>query len=299
MNKRISNKYWLVILDIVSLCWLLCGCGRMPALRAEIEPTVDPTPTLTGVLQVGELQEVIPPVDVLQGWHIGDIELNGHILIGHTPKAANGLVAFNLQTRQVAGIMQPLSISDWQAIPTSTLEDYYTWLEPIYIEGNKYSRREVRVINLYSGEIQSIDGEGWVSVSGTNVVFARNNRHPNAWDLYTENLESGKVQPIAVRENIQSRPKIDGNWVAYLDTERISSDNKRERVHAYNLNTGKDWLLGVTQFATQSEGGTYGIGNGRIVWIGWRGELEPDTYGWHVFDTQKREVYTPATSRAL
>lgn len=296
MNRQISNKYWLMLLGVIGLSWLLYGCERLPALRAEIAPTIEPTPTLSGILQVGELQEISSPADALQGWRIGDMVLNGHILIGHTPKAINGLVTFNLQTYQVTGITQPLNISD-QYVPALTLEDYYAWLEPVYIEG-KYSRREVRVINLYSGEIQSINGEGWVSVSGSNVVYARNNGHPNAWDLYTENLESGEVKSIAVRENVQSMPKINGDWVTYLDTERIGSNNKRERVRAYNLNTGEDRLLGVTQYATQSEGGTYGIGSGRIVWLGWRGELEPDTHNLHVFDTHTGEIYTPANLSA-
>lgn len=292
MNMQMQNKYWLIILGVVSFGWLLCGCERLPALRAEVEPTVAPAPTLNGVLQVGEIQEVILPVDALQGWHIGNIKLNGYVLIGRTPKVSSGLVAVNLQTQQVTGIDNPLSISEWATEPSISLDRYYIWEDGETTEG-KY-HEAIYVVDLHSGEENWVSGGRWADVSGSIVVYAQLGEHPNAWDLYTKNLESGEVKPLAVRENVQSWPKIDGNWVTYLDTERININYKEESIYAHNLSTGEDLLLGITQFATQSEGGTYGIGNGRIVWIGWQGEQEPDTYGLHVFDTQKREVYTPA-----
>lgn len=289
MNRQWQSNYWMMALSVISLGILLCGCSRLPRLRAEVAPTITSTATPSSVIRVGELQEITPPVNELQGWRVVDIAVNGHILIGRTPTASNGLVAFDLQTQQVAGINTSLSIKEWLTKNATGSERYYVWEDSESVEGKH--RENVYVMDLYSGEVEWVSGGRWADVSGNTVVWAQLTN--NAWDIYVKNLESDEVKPIVTREWIQSWPKTDGEWVVYLDKERVNASYEKERIRAYNLNTGEDLVLGVTRYATQSEGGTYGIGNGRIVWIGWRGEREENTYGLHVFNTRTREVYTP------
>lgn len=291
MNQQWQNRCGMALLSVISLGILLCGCGSSPVLRAEIVPTTTSTPMLSGVIRAGELEEVVPLANELEGWRISDIAVKGHILIGRTPKVQGGLVAIDLQTQAVTGIDGPLSLGAWLTKTKTMPERYYVWEDGSTRDG--VFRENIYVVDLYSGETAGVIEGRWGNISGSMVVYAMDGGHPNSWDLYAKNLDSGEVIPIAVRERIQSRPKVNGEWVVYLDIERVNASYEKERIRAYNLNTGEDLVLGVTRYATQSEGGTYGIGNGRIVWIGWRGEREENTYGLHVFDTQTREVYTP------
>lgn len=288
MFETLKNRWWILIGVSVLSIGLLSGCGQMSYAESELIVTRSPVPA--GILRAGDLQEIEPPVDLLKGWRIVDIQVSGDVLIGLPSQAPDAPIAINLRTRQVAGIDQPLSIAEWADGGKSQIDRYYAWLSPRYTDG-KYQGREINVVDLHSGKVWSVEGSGWVDIDGNMVVYAKNKGHPNAWDLYAQDLRSGEIKPIIEREGPQVRPKIDGDWVVYLDSIPQKGGYEQEYVYAHNLATGEDVLLGETRFASQSEGRTYYIDNGRAVWVGWQGE-KPETFGVHVFDVQSRTVYT-------
>ncbi len=82
--------------------------------------------------------------------------------------------------------------------------------------------------------------------------------------LYAHVLTTGQEISIAGPEGYQWYPKIDGQWVIYLDVS--ASKAYFAQLRAHNLTTGEDFLVGK-EVPFNRPGEYYAISGNRIAWI--------------------------------
>jgi hypothetical protein len=136
------------------------------------------------------------------------------------------------------------------------------------------------VYDTLTSEEFAVQGDGGnqccADISSDKVVWAQVNGS-QSWDIYAYDLSSSQLIPVATRPLIQFFPKVDGDWVIYLEDKGDDphDEDKPKELYLHNLITGEDFLLGVSPYAFRVEGKSYGIANNRVVWIGWTPKQQP------------------------
>jgi len=238
------------------------------------------------------LKELVQANEQLAGQPILNIGVDCNVLLATVggsdyPKP----IAVNLQSGEIVGLNSTLVLNDEQWHIT---ERFFTWVAP-KVPGESITDR-THVYDIYTGEEFVMEGDGgaqsWPVVSGDMVVWSEIHGD-RSWDIYVYNIASGKSAAAVARPGGQIVPKVEGEWIVYM--QRISSDMRDviRDVYLHHLPTGEDMLLGPSPFAGELEGDTYGIANGRVLWVGWSAGEEPDLLGGshpalHLYDLQSR-----------
>ena len=286
-NMR-ENALSFVFLALVGL--LLTGC--LQASQAGELPTMTPRPTqvLSGSVQAGELEELVEVNEQLRGILISEFQVNGDVALAITKEnGQTNLVAINLRSWEIAGLDTPLNASSQWLIT----ERYFAWTTS---DTPDDPTRSLHVYDIHTGEEFTIEGEGLsqccADVSGNIVVWSEIHAGRGG-DIYAYDMSSRELLPVVTRSLGQAYPKIEGDWVVYLE-DRHSDDprNPMRELYLHNLVTGEDMLIGPSPYASKLEGDTYGIDNGRVVWKGWTIGEQPTSEGplptLHVYDLETR-----------
>jgi len=288
MYTNIREKaFLLVFLALVGL--LLAGC--IPASQAGEPPTLTPCPTqaLSGSAQAGEMEDLVDVDEQLRDIPISEFQVNGDVALAITEKdGQTNLIAIDLRSGEVMGLDTPLSAnSEWL-----TTERYSAWVASDTPGDTSVER--VHVYDMSTGEIFVIgesDSQRWPDVSGERIVWAELHGK-NGWDIYAYDVPSSNLIPVVTRPLVQMYPKIDGDWVIYLQKRDSDPRNSMQDVYLHNLVTGEDMLIGPSPYASKLEGDTYGIDNGRVVWKGWAIGEQPTSEGplptLHTYDLETR-----------
>ncbi len=273
MYTNIREKaFWLVFLALVGL--LLTNC--VPASQAGEPPTMTPRPTqaLSGSAQAGEMEELVDVDEQLRDIPVSEFQVNGDVALAITKKdGRTNLTAINLRSGEIAGLdNSPLiTSSGWP-----TVEQYFVWVASDVPDDTGVER--VHVYDISTGEIFVVgesESQRWPDISANMVIWSEI-RGNQSWDIYTYNIASGQTAPAVTKSGGQIMPKIEGDWIVYM--QRRSNDIRDEMrdLYLHNLVTGEDMFIGPSPFASSLDGDTYGIANGRVLWIGWTSEEEPD-----------------------
>ncbi len=250
------------------------------------QQTPRPIPNLSNTIQVGNLTELTASDARLKNWQFTNVRVDGDVLFATTVASESPqVVAVNLRSGNIARLENSFALdSQW---PTS--QHYFAWIE----FSKDGMSNKLYTYDLAAGKEFAIKGEGGVQsspdVSGDTVVWSELHGD-HSWDIYAYHIASGQLIAAVTRPGAQSLPKIDGDWIVYIQEDKGTDPRNMTRdVYLHNLTTGEDFLLGTSPYA--SEGGTYGIAHGRVVWLGWAlAELKQQ--GWpppfHVYDLQTR-----------
>jgi len=114
--------------------------------------------------------------------------------------------------------------------------------------------------------------------------------------FYAHVLATGEEIIIAGPAGYQWYPKIEGQWVIYLD---VSSSNKRfASLRAHNLTTGDDFQIGK-EVPYNRPGEYYAISGSRVVWV--EGVPNDTTPQWmiRVYDLTTRAARTLNTPKLV
>jgi len=276
---------------------LLTGC--LPASQAGEPATAThwPTAVLTGVVRVSEPEELLPSDGRLSDWRLRNVCADGDVLLATVGEGnQTKVVAVNLRSGKIAGLDGPFIASgQWR-----TSERYFAWTasdapdDPI---------ERLHVYDTHTGEEFVVEGEGGSQccpyVSGDMVVWSEIHGD-RSWDIYAYDMSFRELIPIVTRPLIQGRPKIEDNWMIYLENKGGDPHNMMRDLYLHNLTTSEDMLIGPSPYASRLDGGTYGIDNGRVVWKGWNIAQEPTREGplptLHVYDSQSRTEHIIDTS---
>jgi beta propeller repeat protein len=284
-----KNEFSFVFLALIGL--LLISC--LPATQAEEPPTVTPRPTqaLSGSVQAGELEELLDVNEQIRDVSISEFQVNGDVALAIAEEdGRTTLIAINLRSEEIAGLdNSPLSTSSgW-----STVERYFVWVTSNVPSDTGVER--VHVYDVSTGEVFVVgesESQRWPDVSGDKVVWSEIHED-QSWDIYTYNIASGQMVAAVTESGGQIMPKIEGDWIVYI--QRRSNDIRDEMrdLYLHNLVTGEDTFIGPSPFASSLEGDTYGIANGRVLWIGWTSEETPDLLSGdrpslHLYDLRTR-----------
>jgi beta propeller repeat protein len=234
---------------------------------------------------VGSPTELTPSDSRLKDWQFTNVDMDGDVLFATTMTGdPSQAVAVNLGSGNIARLENSLALNkQWP-----TTQRYFAWIEfsKDGMSNNLYA------YDLAAGKKLAIAGEGGFQsspdVSGDMVVWSEVHGD-RSWDIYAYSIASDQLIAAVTRSGIQSLPKIDGDWVVYLEVTTTDPRNMTADVYLHNLTTGEDSLLGTSPYA--SEGGTYGIAHGRIVWLGWTpDELKQQSWPppFHVYDLPTR-----------
>jgi hypothetical protein len=290
MHKNMrENALSFVFLALVGL--LLTSC--LPASQAEEPPTVTPRPTqaLSGSVQAGELEELLDVNEQLRDVSISEFQVNGDVALAITGKDGQpNLIAINLRSGEIAG----LDISLGTGNQWLTTERYFAWTASDVPDD---PARSLRVYDIHTGEEFTVEGEGLsqccADVSGNIVVWSEIHAGRGG-DIYAYDISSRELLPVVTRSLGQAYPKIEGDWVVYLEDKHSNDPRDPMRdLYLHNLATGEDTFIGPSPFASSLEGDTYGIANGRVLWIGWTSEETPDLLSGdrpslHLYDLRTR-----------
>ncbi len=147
------------------------------------------------------------------------------------------------------------------------------------------------IYDTSTGEKTEIGGSGrWLhtpSASGHTIVWSENT------DIYAYDTEKQLATLVSQHPESQIVPKIDGEWIVYMQRRSSDMQDVMRDIYLHHLGTGEEMLLGPSPFAGDLEGDTYGIDNGRVLWIGWSASEEPDLLAGsrptlHLYDLQTR-----------
>jgi hypothetical protein len=250
------------------------------------QQTPRPAPRLSNAIQVGNLTELMPSDTRLKDWQLNKAHIDGDVLFATTgtddhPQA----VAINLRNGNIARLENSFALdSQWP-----TTQRYFAWTET----SNGAMTKKLYAYDLANGKKFAVKGESDVQsfpdVSGDTVVWSE--LHGDySWDIYAYRIASGQLIAAVTRPSSQNVPKIDGDWVVYLESKSADPRDMTIDVYLHNLTTGEDFLLGTSPYG--SEGGTYGIAHGRVVWVGWTPDEFKQEVGltppFHVYDLQTR-----------
>jgi len=251
--------------------------------------TPRPAQAPSGIAQAGELEELVDVNERLEGLLISEFQVNGDVALaiakedGHT-----SLIAINLRSGEVTGSENfPIADDGW-----STVERYFAWVTSD-VPGDTSVER-IHLYDVSTGEIFVVgesDSQRWPDVSGKMIVWAELHGR-NGWDIYAYDVSSSDLIPVVTRPLVQMYPKVEEDWVIYLEKRDSDPRNPMQDLYLHNLTTGEDLLIGPSPYAAQLEGDTYGIDNGRVVWKGWAIGERPTPDGplptLHVYDLETR-----------
>jgi hypothetical protein len=250
------------------------------------QQTPHPTPKLSGAIQVGSLIELVSSDSRQKDWQLNKAHIDGDVLFATTgtddhPQA----VAINLRNGNIARLENSFALdSQWP-----TTRRYFAWTET----SNGAMTKRLYAYDLATGKKFAINGQSDVQsfpdVSGDTVVWSELH-DDHSWDIYAYRIASGQLIAAVTRPGSQNVPKTDGNWIVYLEAKNADPRDMTVDVYLHNLTTGEDFLLGTSSYG--SEGGTYGIAHGRVVWVGLTPDELKQQAGWppplHVYDLQAR-----------
>jgi hypothetical protein len=237
---------------------------------------------------VGNPTELTPSDTRLKDWQLNHAWLEGNVLLGFwgaedQPK----LVALNVDRGEISGLDAPfMAGARWPV-----LERYVVWEKPY----DNWKRSSLVIHDTLTGKEWEYGGDDghWLSnpdVSGHVVVWqdkkATNTRDI---DIHAYDIDAKKELIVIQRPGYQVQPKIDGEWIVYLEDKSTDPHDMTRDVYLHNLTSGEDLFLGTSPYA--SEGGTYGIAHGRIVWLGWTpDELKQQSWPppFHIYDLPTR-----------
>ncbi len=135
------------------------------------------------------------------------------------------------------------------------------------------SREATRVFEVPTDRL----AYGAPAIHGNRVVWASVDRDeyeslrsltkvplPN-WDIFLLELDTGEVRQITTEEHAQTRPRVFGDTVVWLDARHDDDyfNPRRFDVYAYNLSTGQETRLTSTTSAEDSDLSTSG---NLVVW---------------------------------
>jgi hypothetical protein len=253
------------------------------------QQTPRPTPRLTDAIHVGILTELTPSDTRLSGWQLNHARLEGNVLLGFVGGEDQAkLVVVNVDNGEVLGLDAPFIAS--ARLPA--LEQYVVWEKPY----DHWKRSSLVIHDTLTGKEWEYGGDDghWLSnpaISGHMVVWqdkkATNTRDI---DIHAYDIKAKKELIVIQRPGYQVQPKIEGDWIVYLEDKSTDPHDMTRDVYLHNFTTGEDFLLGTSPYA--SEGGTYGIAHGRVVWVGWTpNEFKQEvglTPPFHVYDLQNQ-----------
>jgi len=287
-TKIREDAFLLVCLALVGL--LLTSC--LPASQAEEPPTATPrtTQALSGSVQAGKLEELVDVNAQLRDVPISEFQVNGDVALAIAEEDGQmTLIAISLRNGEIASLDGSSIAGDgWL-----TTEQYFAWVASD-VPGDKSVER-VHVYDVITNEIFVLgesNSQRWPDVSGKMIVWAELHGK-NGWDIYAYDMSSSNLIPVITRPLVQMYPKIDEDWVIYLEKRDSDPRNPIQDLYLHNLVTGEDTFIGPSPFASSLEGDTYGIANGRVLWIGWTSEETPDLLSGdrpslHLYDLRTR-----------
>jgi hypothetical protein len=238
------------------------------------------------------LEELVQTSERLNNQPILNVQTDRHVLFATTNGSDHSKpVAINLLDGEIVGLSSNLLLNDSQ---WHTSEQLLVWAAP-QTPGESASDR-THVYNIFMGEEFIMEGDGgtqrWPTVSGNIVVWSEIHG-TQGWNIYAYNVASKELQAAVARPGNQIVPKIDGEWMVYMQCRSDDMQDVMRDIYLHRLGTGEDMLLGPSPFAGDLEGDTYGIDNGRVLWIGWSAGEEPDLLAGsrptlHLYDLQTR-----------
>jgi hypothetical protein len=251
--------------------------------------TPRPAPLLSSAIQVGNLAELTSSDARLKNWQLNHVWLEGNVLLGFVgAEDQSKLVVVNVDSGETLGFDAPFLAG--ARLPV--LERYVMWEKPY----DHWKKSSLVIHDTLTGKEWEYGGDDghWLSnpdVSGHMLVWqdkkATNTRDI---DIHAYDIDSKQELIVAQRPGYQVQPKIDGDWVVYLEAKSTDPHDTRADVYLHNLLTGEDFLVGTVPYVAP-EGLTYGIAHGRVVWVGWTPD-ETKQQGWpppfHIYDLQSR-----------
>jgi len=290
-----NMRSYVFLIALLAVIGLVTGC--LPVIQAGEPPTAAsrPTPALTGVVRVGEMKELLPSDGRLSDWQLNDIRVDGDVLLA-TIGESDQVVVVNLRSGESAGLDSPFVADDrW---PIS--DRYFVWEKPY----NHWESSSILIYDARTGDEREYGrGEGyWLrnpDASDQTIVWDEK-RASNARDIdiYAYDIAIGRELIVVQRPGYQMRPKIDGEWIVYIDDEGTDPRDVVQNLYLHNLTTGEDMLLGSSPYASRLEGGTYDIDNDRVVWVGRAAGRQEGLSDLNVYDLQSRTECMIDTSPA-
>ena len=117
----------------------------------------------------------------------------------------------------------------------------------------------------------SVDRDEYESLRSLTKVLLPN------WDIFLLELDTGEVRQITTEEHAQTRPRVFGDTVVWLDARHDDDyfNPRRFDVYAYDLSTGQETRLTST---TSAEDNDLSISGNLVVWTDQRYVPENTSY---------------------
>jgi len=151
--------------------------------------------------------------------------------------------------------------------------NYVVWDETLNQPGKSSG---IRIYDLAPRREIAIDSPAFVQryadISTDGVVVWNDSRNATGvkspTDIYGYDLRTGMEFPVAVGPGIHFLPRIDGNWIIYLDwlpNQVLRSDTPK--LKAYNFSTGERIELGPAVYIESPyTNKVHAISGNRVVW---------------------------------
>ncbi len=291
MNKR----QYTMMLSLAITMMALVACAPLKGQASQVENTAVParsaleaqwmaatqaTPLPFREIRLSEPQELV--IDSLKqdSWDwFSQLHFAGNWIVGYAQKdSLTAPLALKEDTRLVVAIDPNTGdireLSDKSGGSLAASERYVVWSDCYQVEQQYIG--DLYVYDLHADTILQLPTDNNcpddASIAGDFVVWHMMGPLELAFDVWGSNLTTGSVFPITELPGFQHRPKTDGEWVIYMETETDQKlphpRNIGRHLYAYHIADETTVMLGDVWYI--EEGVVYpyyDINTGLAAWI--------------------------------
>ncbi len=219
--------------------------------------------------------------------HLYNPALDGDLLVSDAKvPTGTAVVAINLKT----GRILQLSQTRGQSVEEPHVSGrYVAWIESA--SGSDTTARQLHVFDLTQSQ-ESVVGQPRLpyQLDLKNDIMVWQDYRGQGWGIYGYDLSAAREFTIAVDStNTLSAPRICSKaWVIFLQNIQQGGGGTAD-LHARNLATGEDILIGQTPLTQDSMAGDQHACDGnRVAWVGVQNQASEPIYRQHIYDLNTR-----------
>jgi hypothetical protein len=219
--------------------------------------------------------------------HLYNPALEGDILVSDaTVSAGTAIVAINLKTGRISQLSQ---VKGQSVEEPHVSGRYVAWIESV--SGSDTTARQLHVFDLVQSR-ESVVGQPRLpyQLDLKNGLMVWQDYRGQGWGIYGYDLNAAREFTIAVDStNTHSAPRVCSQaWVIFLQNIQQGRGGTAD-LHARNLTTGEDILIGQTPLMPDSTAGDQHACDGnRVAWVSVQTQDAGPIYQQHIYDLNRR-----------
>lgn len=291
MNKR----QYTTIFSLAIITMVLASCAPSKGQASQVEDTAVPTrsalearwmaatqatPLPFQAIKLSEPQEVIINHSQQDSWDwFSQLHWAGEWIVGYAKSGSLTAPSSLREDTRLVVVIDPNTgeireLSDKAGGPLAVSERYVVWSDCYQVDQQHVG--DLYVYDLHTDTISQLPTNNNcpsnANIAGDFVVWHMMGPRDLAFDVWGSNLATGEVFPITELPGFQHRPKTNGEWVIYMETETDQKPphprNIGRHLYAYHIENKATVMLGDLWYI--EEGVVYpyyDINAGLVAWI--------------------------------